>query len=411
MNTRPLAIDGARLWESLMTMARIGATDKGGVRRLALTALDGEGRQLFIRWAQAAGCTITIDALGNIFARRDGTDATRAPVVTGSHLDSQPSGGKFDGSYGVLAGLEVLRTLAARDIRTAAPIEVAVWTNEEGSRFTPVMMGSGVYAGLFDVDETLARTDVDGVRVGDALTAIGFAGDRTRLGRPIGAYFETHIEQGPVLEDADKTIGVVTGGLGLRWYDVRMIGQDSHAGPTPMGLRRDALLAASEVVVAVNSVALDHAPHGRGTVGYMKVAPNSRNVVPGQVDFSVDLRASDDATLDRMEALVRAQCASISAAHGVEMTMTLATQFSVVKFAPDPVAMVRAAATARGYSNMEIVSGAGHDAFYIARMAPAAMIFVPCAGGLSHNELEDADPAHLEAGANVLLDAMLAAAG
>ena len=393
-----------------MAMAKIGATDKGGVRRLALTDLDAEGRRLFIRWAEEIGCIVTVDAIGNIFARREGTDPARAPVTTGSHLDSQPSGGKYDGTYGVLAGLEVLRTMVDHNIQTRAPVEVVVWTNEEGSRFTPVMMGSGVYAGLFDIDATLDRVDIDGVRVGDALAAIGFLGDRTRLGRPIGAYFEAHIEQGPVLEDAATTIGVVTGGLGLRWYDVRTIGQDSHAGPTPMGLRRDALLAACEVAVAVNRIALDHAPHGRGTVGYMKVAPNSRNVVPGQVDFSIDLRHSDNATLDRMEAAMHAACARIGAAHGVTMTVTPATQFPVVRFGDECVSAVRDAAAQRGYSHMDIVSGAGHDAFYIARMAPAAMIFVPCAGGLSHNELEAVDPAHLEAGANVLMDAMVRAA-
>ncbi|MEO7403992.1 MAG: Zn-dependent hydrolase [Burkholderiales bacterium] len=406
---RALRVDGTRLWDSLMELARIGATPKGGVARLALTALDGEARRLFARWCEAAGCTIRVDPIGNIFARRAGTANDRAPVMTGSHIDSQPSGGKFDGAYGVLAGLEVIRALNDRGISTAAPIEVVVWTNEEGSRFQPVMMGSGVHVGALDLAASLAQRDRAGVTVGEALTAIGFAG-ATPLGHPASAYFEAHIEQGPILEDADTPIGVVTGALGLRWYDVRVIGQDAHAGPTPMRLRHDAMLAAAEITVAVNAIALKHQPDGRGTVGAITAHPNSRNVIPGRVDFTVDLRHSAEATLDQMESAFHAACADSERRHGVQFTIERVSAYPVSTFDPALVAAVRNGAQALGLSHMNIVSGAGHDAIYMARVTPAAMIFIPCEGGISHNEIESARHEHLEAGCNVLLQAILRAA-
>src|SRR5579859_6668741 len=282
-----LRIDAARLWRSLMDLASVGATPLGGVRRITLTDLDRQGRDRVVEWFKAASLEVRIDPIGNIFGRRAGRDPSRHPIVAGSHVDSQPSGGKFDGAYGVLAGLEVVRTLNDQRVRTEAPIEVAVWTNEEGSRFTPVMMGSGVFAGAFSLQHALSRTDIDGKSVGEELARIGYAGSASP-GTPIGAYFEAHIEQGPILEETRNTIGIVTGALGQRWFDVTATGMNAHAGPTPMNLRRDALLAASRIVAEIHRIALGEAPHGRGTVGFMQVSPNSRNVVPGEVKLSVD---------------------------------------------------------------------------------------------------------------------------
>jgi N-carbamoyl-L-amino-acid hydrolase len=393
-----------------MDLAQIGATPLGGVRRITLTDLDRQGRDCVVGWLKGAGLEVRVDAIGNIFGRRAGRDASRPPVVAGSHIDTQPSGGKFDGNYGVLAGLEVVRTLDDHGIRTEVPIEVAVWTNEEGTRFTPVMMGSGVFAGVFPLDYVRARTDVDGKTVGDELRRIGYAGTAP-TGTPVGAYFEAHIEQGPILEDTKNTIGVVTGALGQRWYDVTVTGMNAHAGPTPMKLRRDALLAASQLVVEVNRIAHGEAPHGRGTVGFMQVAPNSRNVVPGEVRFSVDFRHATDAGLKAMEQALRAACARVGAACSVEVAVEEVVYFPPCRFDEACVAAVRSGAQALGLPHMEIVSGAGHDAVYVARVAPTAMIFVPCKDGISHNEIEDAQPADLAAGCNVLLHAMLARAG
>ena len=412
---RPAAavrIDGARLWDSLMQLAQIGATEKGGVCRLALTDLDRQGRDLFVTWAKEIGCTVRIDAIGNIFARRAGRNDALPPVMTGSHIDTQPTGGKFDGNYGVLAGLEVLRTLNDNHIVTEAPLEVAVWTNEEGSRFVPVMMGSGVYAGAFTLDHALAQKDHNGVSVSEALNTIGYAGKTSALGQAgaVGAYFEAHIEQGPVLEAHEKTIGVVQGALGQRWYDVTVTGMEAHAGPTPMELRRDALLAAAQLIQAVNRMACEHAPHARGTVGWVDNYPNSRNVIPGRVKLSVDLRAADDATLDALNDKLRAACAALGT-NGIDIAIEQVVYFPPQPFAPELVDAIRQGAQALGLSSMDAISGAGHDAVYLARVAPTAMIFVPCKDGISHNEIEDADPAHLEAGCNVLLQAMLQRAG
>ena len=404
-------IDGARLWDSLMALARIGATDKGGVRRLALTDEDRAGRDLVTGWCREAGLTVTVDRIGNIFARRDGTDPARAPVMSGSHIDTQPSGGRFDGNYGVLAALEVVRTLNAQGIRTAAPVELAIWTNEEGTRFQPVMMGSGVFAGVFDLEQTLGRTDLDGRTVGAELKRIGYAGAAPCGGRPVGAYFEAHIEQGPVLEDTKNTIGVVTGVMGLRWFQVTVSGQDSHAGPTPMHLRRDAMLGAARMVEAVNRIALQHQPHGRGTVGHLRVKPNSINVVPGEVNFSVDIRHADAAGLDAMEEALRTEFARVATEGRLEVAIADVSRFAPTAFDRGMGDAVREAAGRLGLPHMDIVSGAGHDAVYLARLAPTAMIFVPCENGISHNEIENASPQDLEAGCNVLLHAMLAAAG
>ena len=410
-----LQINGQRLWQSLMDLARIGATPKGGNARLALTALDGQGRDLVCGWMREAGLTVTVDQVGNIFGRRAGRNAALAPVMTGSHIDTQPTGGKFDGCFGVLAGLEVMRTLNDHGIETEAPLELAIWTNEEGTRFVPVMMGSGVFAGVFPLQTALEATDAEGKRVGDELRAIGYAGAAEVGGRALGAYFEAHIEQGPILEEQGNVIGVVTGSLGLRWYDVTVTGMEAHAGPTPMPMRRDALFGATFLMQEVVRIGRDFAPHGRGTVGVVNVHPASRNVIPGQVRFTVDLRHEDAAQLEQMDARFRAACEALAAGDttgtALDVTVQDVQYFAPTPFAPELVAQVRAQAAARGYAHQDIVTGAGHDAVYIAGVAPTAMIFVPCKDGISHNEVEDARPEHLAAGADVLLGAMLAQAG
>ncbi|ANY63029.1 Zn-dependent hydrolase [Comamonas aquatica] len=412
--TAQLRIDDQRLWQSLMDLAAIGATPKGGVCRIALTPEDQQGRDLVVQWFQQAGLSVRVDEVGNVFGRRAGTDPQARAVATGSHIDTQPTGGKFDGNYGVMAGLEVVRTLNAHGIQTRAPIEVAFWTNEEGTRFTPVMMGSGAFAGVFGAKDMHLQQDGAGISVGEALQRIGYLGDVACGAVPGGAfaaYFEAHIEQGPVLEAYDKPIGIVSGALGQQWYDVTVTGMDAHAGPTPMELRHDALLAAARMVEAVNRIALDEAPHGRGTVGHVQVLPNSRNVIPGQVKFTVDFRNLSQAGLDRMDAAMRQQFATLAAQCQCTVEMAQVVKFEPCVFDTDCVASVRQAATQLGYAHMEVVSGAGHDAVYVNQVAPTAMIFVPCKDGISHNEIEDAQPAHLAAGCNVLLHAMLARAG
>ena len=400
-----LKINSDRLWRSLMDLAKIGATDKGGVRRLTLTDADRAGRDQFVRWCGEAGMSVEVDGIGNIFARRAGTEAGALPVTMGSHLDSQPSGGKFDGAYGVMAGLEVVRTLNDAGIRTRAPIEVAAWTNEEGSRFVPTMMGSGVYAGVYTLDHALGQKDNDGISVRDALKTIGYSGSAAP--HKLGAYFEAHIEQGPVLEQTKTTIGVVLGALGQRWFDVVVTGQDSHAGPTPMDTRKDALLAASRLVLEVNRIATTFPDYARGTVGFMQVKPNSRNVVPGEVRMTVDLRNAKDTTLSSMVAELRRCAVSIAADGHVEIGITEVVYFPPSEFAAELVESVRAGSKALGYSHRDIVSGAAHDAVYMARIAPTAMVFVPCEGGISHNEIENARPEDIAAGCNVLLHAVL----
>jgi N-carbamoyl-L-amino-acid hydrolase len=406
-----LRINGTRLWHSLMELARIGATEKGGVKRLALTDLDRQGRDLVVQWARAEGLAVTVDRIGNVFMRREGANPSLPPVVTGSHIDTQPTGGKFDGNYGVLAGLEVVRTLNERGIRTEAPIEVAFWTNEEGSRFVPVMMGSGVFCGAFSLETAYAARDVDGKSVGDELKRIGYAGEQVPGDHPIGAYFEAHIEQGPVLEDANKVIGVVPAVMGLSWYDCTVTGMEAHAGPTPMHLRRDALQVATTIMQETVAIANRYPPYGRGTVGMVQVFPNSRNVIPGQVKFSIDLRNVTDDLLNTMHGEIEAFVERTRRETGLAIDLERVSYYPPCPFHPDCVGAVRAATEKLGYSTMDVVSGAGHDAIYVARLAPAGMIFVPCKDGISHNEIEDAQPGHLEAGCNVLLHAMLERAG
>jgi beta-ureidopropionase / N-carbamoyl-L-amino-acid hydrolase len=406
-----IRVDGRRLWQSLMDLAQIGATPKGGVRRLALTDLDRQGRDLVVGWLRDAGASVEVDGAGNIFATRRGRNSEAPVVLTGSHVDTQPSGGKFDGNYGVLAGLEVLRALNDAEVVTDKPVGVAIWTNEEGTRFIPTMGGSGAFAKIFTLDYLLAQRDVDGISFGEALRGIGYAGSAPVGERTVDAYFEAHIEQGPILEREDKVIGVVTGALGQRWYDCTWIGQDAHAGPTPMEARHDALRGAARMIEAVNALALRNAPDGRATVGFMHVLPNSRNVIPGLVRMSVDMRHPNDDALARMDRELRNAAASVARELQLECEVRQVVEFAASHFDAECVTSVQNAAEKLGYSSRRIVSGAAHDAVYLSRVAPTSMIFVPCKDGISHNETEAARPEHLEAGANVLLHAVLARAG
>jgi N-carbamoyl-L-amino-acid hydrolase len=409
---RNLTVNGERLWASLMELARIGATEKGGVCRLAASDLDAEARRLFIRWCEEAGCTVAVDRIGNIFARRPGRNPALPPVMAGSHLDTQPTGGRFDGAYGVMAGLEVLRSLNDLGYETEAPLEIVAWTNEEGSRFSPAMVGSGAFTGVFKLDDALSTRDnnAPGLTLGGELERIGFAGPAPVGGRPVAAYFEAHIEQGPILEAAGLPVGIVTGAQGQRWYEITVTGQEAHAGPTPMPRRRDALVGAARMIDAVNRIGHAHAPYACATVGFVQVSPNSRNTIPGRVFFTVDFRHPEDTVLTRMDQELHAACAAAAASQNLEAAVEEFWYFPPTPFDPALVAAVRAAAAAQGYAHQNIVSGAGHDAVYMARIAPSAMIFVPCVGGISHNEIEDAKPADLTAGCNVLLNAVLEAA-
>ena len=403
-------IDGARLWESLETMARIGPGVAGGCNRQALTDEDRAGRDLFVGWARECGCDIQIDEVGNIFARRPGSDPDAAPVLAGSHLDTQGSGGRFDGVYGVLAGLEVVRTLRDLGITTRRAIEVAVWTNEEGCRFAPAMLGSGVVAGVYTRDFAYASTDKSGRRFGDELARIGYRGTLPAAPRPYAGMFEVHIEQGPILEHEGITIGVVTGIQGAYWFDVTLTGQSCHAGPTPMQMRRDPWRAAIEIIGGVFALVAQSGPLARCTFGDMKAEPGARNTVPGLLRFPIDLRHPDPQVLATMVASMHALIARACQQHGITPTVEQVWHMPATRFDAALVDIVDAAAAHLGYSRRHMVSGAGHDSLHTAQFAPTAMIFVPCAGGLSHNEAEDATPEDLAAGANVLLHALLQSA-
>lgn len=403
-------IDGPRLWDSLMDMARFGATPKGGVRRLTLTDIDRQGREHFRANCEAAGLTVRVDAIGNMFARRPGRDPNRLPVLMGSHLDSQPSGGKFDGALGVIAGLEVMRSLNDLGITTEAPIELVNWTDEEGSRFGHSLMGSGVWAGVYTLDKVRQLTDLEGVTVGAALDGIGYAGPEPAKPFPADAYFELHIEQGPILEAEGKQIGIVTGAQAQVWYDAVTIGRDSHAGTTPPSARKDALVAAARIIDRVDQLMRERGEDGRGTVGQLQVLPNSRNVIPGEVRFSVEFRHPDDAEVIKLADSFPAEAAAIAAVCGVKLELTELFRYAAQPFDASCVELVRQAAARNGYSTREIVSGAGHDAVYVARHVPTAMIFTPCKDGLSHNEEESIEPGEAEAGCQVLFDAVLARA-
>jgi N-carbamoyl-L-amino-acid hydrolase len=405
-NTQP-RINGERLWNRIMEMAKIGATAAGGSNRQALTDLDREGRDLFCTWAREAGCSIEIDQMGNIFARRPGTDQGASPVLAGSHLDTQPTGGKFDGVYGVLAALEVIETLNDSNTSTARPIEAVVWTNEEGARFSPAMIGSGVLAGEFTLEFGHAATDKSGKTIGDELHRIGYSGNKPCKAFPIHAAFEAHIEQGPILEANKKTIGVVTGVQGMRWYDVVLTGEPVHAGPTPMDMRRDPFRALHLIVADSYEMAKQYAPHARLTFGDIKAEPGARNTVPERLTLAADLRHPNEETLDEMEEEFRAIVERSAALAAVEGSVRVEWQSPAVEFNSVCVDAVRTAAQTLKYPFLEIVSGAGHDSVYLSRIAATAMIFVPCKGGISHNEAESAEPDDLAAGANVLFQAVM----
>ncbi len=403
-------IDGKRLWDSLMNMAEIGATPKGGVRRLALSAVDREGRARFRQWCEALGLKVRVDAMGNMFARRDGRDPNRLPVMFGSHLDSQPSGGKFDGALGVLAGLEVMRTLNDLTLVTEAPLELVNWTDEEGSRFGHSLMGSGVWSGVYDEGAVKALRDVEGISVGDALQSIGAAGPEAARVFPADAYFELHIEQGPILERERKEVGVVTGAQAQVWYEGAILGRDSHAGTTPPSMRRDALVAMAEVIRLVDRTMRARGEDGRGTVGFLQVLPNSTNVVPGEVRFTAEFRHPDEVEIGRIAGAFPAEAAALVDATGCRMELREKFRIPAQPFDPACVALVQEAADRLGLSSRRIVSGAGHDAVYVARHVPTAMIFTPCKDGLSHNEEESIMPEEARAGCQVLFEAVVARA-
>ncbi len=402
-----LKINGDRLWSSLMDMAKIGATPKGGVKRLTLTDVDLEGRNLFKSWCEDIGCKVSVDKMGNMFARREGSEPNLPPVMLGSHLDSQPTGGKFDGPLGVLSALEVLRTLEDLDIKTKHPIEVVNFTNEEGSRFAPAMVASGVFAGAFDLEFAYSREDADGLKLGDELKRIGYDGPEAVGGRPVHAFFEVHIEQGPFLEEAGTDIGVVTHANGQRWYEITLTGVESHAGPTPMARRKDALVCAAAVIEKINKIGWDFQPHACSTCGMIQAYPNSRNVIPGEVWLTVDLRHPFSDKLEAMDKAVREGVAEICNERGIELKLEQIFEFPALAFDEDCVSAVRNAAAELGFSHQDITSAAGHDAVYMARVAPTAMIFTPCIDGISHNEAEDMTKDWAAAGGSVLLRAAL----
>jgi beta-ureidopropionase / N-carbamoyl-L-amino-acid hydrolase len=400
-------IDGKRLWDTLMSFAEIGATPKGGVRRLALSSVDKAGRDRFRAECEALGLTVRVDAIGNMFARRPGRDPRRLPVLFGSHLDSQPSGGKFDGALGVLAGLEVMRSLNDLGITTEAPVELVNWTDEEGSRFGHSLAGSGVWAGVYPEDRILALKDTDGTSVAESLDAIGYRGTEPARYFPADAYFELHIEQGPILEREAKQIGIVTGAQAQVWYDAVTIGQDSHAGTTPPSARKDALVCAARIIDLVDRMMRARGEDGRGQ---LLVLPNSRNVVPGEVRFSVEFRHPNPAEIDRLDEQFPREARLIADDCGVTLELTTLFRIPAQPFDLSCIDLVRLGAARAGYSTRDIVSGAGHDAVYVARHIPTAMIFTPCKDGLSHNEAESIEPEEAAAGAQVLFEAVVARA-
>ena len=402
-----LRIDGARLWDSLMEMARIGPGIAGGNNRQTLTDADSEGRHLFARWCAAAGLTLGVDRMGNMFAHREGTDSTALPVYMGSHLDTQPTGGKYDGVLGVLGGLEVIRTLNDLNIRTRHPIVLVNWTNEEGTRFAPAMLASGVFAGIHTLDYAYDRRDAQGKRFGDELARIGWVGEEEVGTRPIHAMFELHIEQGPILEAEGKEIGVVTHGQGLWWLQITLTGRDAHTGSTPMHMRVNAGLGMARIIERVHQIAMSHQPDAVGAVGHAELFPNSRNVIPGRAVFTVDIRSPDQAKLDAMRAEIERAAQAVARELGLTCAIEAVGHFDPVTFDPTLVRRVRNTAERLGYSHMDVVSGAGHDACWTNRIAPTVMIMCPCEGGLSHNEAEAITPDWAARGTDVLFHAVV----
>lgn len=406
-----LRVNGDRLWDSLMEMAKIGPGVAGGNNRQTLTDADAEGRTLFQKWCEEAGCDMGLDTMGNMFAIRPGTDPDALPVYMGSHLDTQPTGGKYDGVLGVLGALEVVRSLNDMGIKTRHPIAIANWTNEEGTRFAPAMLSSGVFAGIHTEDWAKARQDADGKLFGDELRRIGWQGEEPVGQRKMHAMFELHIEQGPILEAEGKDIGVVTHGQGLSWTQITITGKDSHTGSTPMPLRKNAGLGMARILELVDQIAWSHAPHAVGAAGHIDVYPNSRNVIPGKVVFTVDFRSPDLAVIQDMEHRLRLEGQKICDEMGLDVAFEKVGGFDPVAFDAGCVAAVRRAAESLGYAHMNIISGAGHDACWINQVAPTAMIMCPCVEGLSHNEAEEISKDWATAGTDVLLHAVLETAG
>ncbi len=400
-----------RLWDTIMHLAQFGRTAKGGVGRAALSEMDGQARDCFVAWCEAADLKVRVDRIGNIFARRAGTDPEAAPVLTGSHLDTQPLGGKFDGIYGVLAGLEVMRSLNEAGLTTRAPLEVVVWTDEESWRFSPGMSGSSVFCGGMDLDRGLAAVDAQGVTVAQALMQIGYSGEHDPGGFAIDSFFEAHIEQGPVLESENIPVGIVPGAQGQRCFEVLVTGAEGHAGTLPMDRRRDALLGAARMVDRINALAFEFEPHPVITVGRLQVRPNSRNTIPGSCRFSIDARHPDDQVLASVDVKLRELCRQVAGRTGLEVEVELESRRTTVHFDTARLDTLRQAATQLGIAHRDIFSGAGHDACNLAAITPTAMLFVPCEKGISHNELESARREDLAAGCDVLLHAMLARAG
>ncbi|MCR6501452.1 Zn-dependent hydrolase [Shinella sp. CPCC 101442] len=406
-----MRVNADRLWDTLMDMAKIGPGIAGGNNRQTLTDSDAEGRRLFQTWCEGAGLSMGVDTMGNMFMTREGSDPDALPVYIGSHLDTQPTGGKYDGVLGVLAGLEVIRSLNDLGIKTKHPIVVTNWTNEEGARFAPAMLASGVFAGVHGQDYAYGRKDPEGKSFGDELKRIGWVGDETVGARKMHAYFEYHIEQGPILEAEGKDIGVVTHCQGLWWLEFTLTGREAHTGSTPMNLRVNAGLAMARILEMVQTVAMENQPGAVGGVGQVFFSPNSRNVLPGKVVFTVDIRSPDQKKLDGMRARIEAEAPKICDALGVGCSVEAVGHFDPVTFDPTLVSAVRKAAEDLGYSHMNLISGAGHDACWAAKVAPATMIMCPCVGGLSHNEAEDISKEWAAAGADVLLHAVIETAG
>ena len=406
-----MRINPDRLWASLDAMAGIGPGVAGGNNRQALTDVDADGRSLFRRWCEDAGMTVAVDQMGTMFATRPGTDPEALPVCAGSHLDTQPTGGRYDGVLGVLGGLEVVRSLNDMGLRTRRPIVVVNWTNEEGTRFSPAMLASGVFAGVHELAWAYDRRDRDGLRFGDELKRIGWAGEEPVGERRMHAYFELHIEQGPILEAEDREIGVVTHGQGLAWLRVTLTGKPSHTGSTPMAMRRSASLGMAQMTLLADRIAMARQPEALSAVGFVQVAPNSVNTVPGEAVFTVDFRHRDKTKLDAMTAEFRSGAEQIAAEAGLGIAIETIGAFDPVTFDPHCVSLVRDAASGLGLSHQDIVAGAGHDACWVNRVAPTAMIMCPCVDGLSHNEAEAISPEWAAAGCDVLLHAVVAAAG
>ncbi len=402
-----MKINSERLWDSLMEMAKIGPGIAGGNNRQTLTDDDATGRALFQRWCEEAGCSMGLDKMGTMFARREGTDPDALPVYVGSHLDTQPTGGKYDGVLGVLGGLEIVRQLNDLNIKTKHPIVVTNWTNEEGTRFAPAMVASGVFAGIHTLDWAYDREDASGLKLGDELARIGYLGDEEVGARKMHAFFELHIEQGPILENENKDIGVVTHGQGLNWLQVTLTGKESHTGSTPMPMRVNAGLGMARITTLVNDIALSHAPLAVGAIGHCDVYPNSRNIIPGKAVFTIDFRHPDKAVIDDMEARLRKEAKVIADEIGLGMEIEQVGGFDPVEFDASCVSAVRSAAERLGYSHRDLVSGAGHDACWINRVAPTAMVMCPCVDGLSHNEAEEISPEWATAGTNVLFHAVV----